>query len=74
MHSIIVIWRSLKVGFVLPITPPFLRFSLFIVDLPKLHTIIFDRDSSLQGDNEDIRRVKINGNDSYDNTLIMKGK
>ena len=45
-----------------------------MVDLPKLHTIVFDGDSSLQGDNEDHRKVKINGHDSYDNTLIMKGK
>ena len=45
----------------------------FFLDLPKLQTISFDGDNVLEGDNRDIRKTIINGHESYDNTLIMKG-
>ena len=47
---------------------------LFFLDLPKLHTISFNDDSALEGDNGDNRRTIINGHWSYDSTLIMKSK
>ena len=43
------------------------------IDLPKLHTISFNGCFALQGDNRDNRKTIINGHESYDNTLIMKG-
>ena len=46
----------------------------FFLDLPKLHTISFNGDSALEGDDRDNRRTIINGHESYDNTLIMKSK
>ena len=48
--------------------------SFLILDLPKLHTILFDGDSALRGDNQDNRKTIINDHESYDNTLIMKSK
>ena len=50
----------------------FIFISFFILDLPKLHTISFDDDSALAGDNRANRKTMINGHESYDNTLIMK--
>ena len=47
--------------------------SFLILDLPKLHTISFNGDGALQGVNGDNRKTMINGHESYDNTLIMKG-
>ena len=47
-------------------------FSFLILDLPKLHTISFNGGCDLQGDGGDNRKTMINGNESYDNTLIMK--
>ena len=46
--------------------------SFLILDLPKLHTISFNGDAALKGDNRDNRKTIINGYKSYDNTLIMK--
>ena len=46
--------------------------SFFILDLPKLHTISFDGDYVLAGDDRSNRKTIINGHESYDNTLIMK--
>ena len=46
---------------------------LFILDIPKLHTLSFNG-GALQGDNEDNRKAIINGHESYNNTLIMKSK
>ena len=43
-----------------------------ILDLPKLHTISFNY-AALAGDCGDNRKTIINGHESYDNTLIMKG-
>ena len=51
----------------------FIFISFLILDLPKLHTISFDR-CALAGDNGDNRKTMINGHESYDNTLIMKSK
>ena len=48
--------------------------SFLILDLPKLHTISFNGKRALAGDNRDNHKTKINGHESYDNTLIMKGK
>ena len=50
----------------------FIFISFLILDLPKLHTISFNEWNALQGDDGDIRRTMINGNESYNNTLIMK--
>ena len=47
---------------------------ILILDLPKLHTISFDGDDVLQGDDRDNRETIINSHESYDNTLIMKSK
>ena len=52
----------------------FVFISFLILDLPKLHTISFNGDYALGGDNEDNRKTIINGHESYDNTLIMKSK
>ena len=52
----------------------FIFIFIFILDLPKLHTILFDGDEALQGDDGDNRKTIINGHESYDNTLIMKSK
>ena len=46
--------------------------SFLILDLPKLHTISFNGNCILQGDDRDNRKTIINGHESYDNTLIMK--
>ena len=51
----------------------FIFISFLILDLPKLHTISFNGDSALEGDNRANRKTMINGHESYDNTLIMKG-
>ena len=48
--------------------------SSFILDLPKLHTISFDGNFALAGDDRDNRQTFINGHESYNNTLIMKSK
>ena len=50
----------------------FIFISFLILDLPKLHTISFNDDSALEGDNGDNRKTIINGHESYNNTLIMK--
>ena len=47
--------------------------SFLILDLPKLHTISFNGIFALRGDNRDNRKTMINGHESYDYTLIMKG-
>ena len=52
----------------------FIFISFFILDLPKLHTISFNDDYALAGDNRANRETMINGHESYDNTLIMKSK
>ena len=52
----------------------FIFISFLILDLPKLHTISFNGDYTLEGDNRDNRKTMINGHESYDNTLIMKSK
>ena len=52
----------------------FIFISFLILDLPKLHTISFDGDNALEGDDRDNRKTIINGHESYDNTLIMKSK
>ena len=46
--------------------------SFLILDLPKLHTISFNGNKPLQGDDRDNRKTMINGHESYDNRLIMK--
>ena len=48
--------------------------SFLILDLPKLHTISFDGNCALDGDDRDNRKTMINGHESFDNTLIMKSK
>ena len=48
-------------------------FSFLILDLPKLHTISFNGRYALEGYWKDNRKTMINGHESYDNTLIMKG-
>ena len=48
-------------------------FSFLILDLPKLHTISFDGGYALAGDGRYNRKTMINGHESFDNTLIMKG-
>ena len=48
--------------------------SFLILDLPKLHTISFNGEYALEGDNRDNRRITINSHDSFNNTLIMKSK
>ena len=50
----------------------FIFISFLILDLPKLHTISFNGNLALGGDNRDNRKTMINGHESYDNTLIMK--
>ena len=50
----------------------FIFISFLILDLPKLHTISFNGNYALRGDNGDNRQTMINGHESYDNTLIMK--
>ena len=50
----------------------FIFISFLILDLPKLHTISFNGELSLKGDDRDNRKTMINGHESYDNTLIMK--
>ena len=50
----------------------FIFISFLILDLPKLHTISFNGDHALRGDNRDNRQAMINGHECYDNTLIMK--
>ena len=52
----------------------FIFISFLILDLPKLHTISFDGSNVLAGDDRDNRKTIINGNESYNNTLIMKSK
>ena len=52
----------------------FIFISFLILDLPKLYTISFDGFNALQGYGGDNRETIINGNESYDNTLIMKSK
>ena len=52
----------------------FIFISILILDLPKLHTISFDGNYALVGDDRAKRRTIINGHESYDNTLIMKSK
>ena len=52
----------------------FIFISFLILDLPKLHTILFKGDSVLAGGDRDNRETMINGHESYDNTLIMKSK
>ena len=52
----------------------FIFISFLILDLPKLHTISFNGEYALQGDNGDNRKTMINGHESYENTLIMKSK
>ena len=49
----------------------FIIISFLILDLPKLHTISFNGDA-LAGDWRENRITRINGHESYDNTLIMK--
>ena len=51
----------------------FIFISFLILDLPKLHTISFNGGWAIEGDNGDNRQTMINGHESYDNTLIMKG-
>ena len=51
----------------------FIFISFLILDLPKLHTILFN-DFALEGDLRDNRKTTINGHESYDNILIMKSK
>ena len=43
------------------------------LDLPKLNTISFSGRGAVVGDIEDNRKTIINGYESFDNTLIMKG-
>ena len=50
----------------------FIFISFLILDLPKLHTISFNGNWALHGDNRDNRQTMINGHASFDNTLIMK--
>ena len=50
----------------------FIFISFLILDLPKLHTISFNGSWALKGDDGDNRKAMINGNESYNNTLIMK--
>ena len=50
----------------------FIFISFLILDLPKLHTISFNGIFALAGDDRDNRKTIINGDESYDNTLIMK--
>ena len=50
----------------------FISISFLILDLPKLHTISFNSEWALAGDNRDNCKTIINGHWSYDNTLIMK--
>ena len=50
----------------------FIFISFLILDLPKLHTISFNGNWALAGDNGDNRITMINGHKSYNNTLIMK--
>ena len=52
----------------------FVLTDIFILDLPKLHSISFDDHCALTGDNGTNRKTMINGHESYDNTLIMKSK
>ena len=52
----------------------FISISFLILDLPKLHTISFDGNCALQGDDRDYCKAIINGHESYDNILIMKSK
>ena len=44
------------------------------LDLPKLHTISFNGEHALEGDDRENRKAKINGLDSFNNELIMKSK
>ena len=46
--------------------------SFLILDLPKLHTISFNGDCAIYGDNRANRKTMINGHESFDNALIMK--
>ena len=50
----------------------FIFISFLILDLPKLHTISFNGEYALKGDDRDNRKTMINGYESYNNTLIMK--
>ena len=51
----------------------FIFISFLILDLPKLHTLSFNGEYALAGDNRE-HFIAINGHGSYDNTLIMKSK
>ena len=46
--------------------------SFLILDLPKLHTISFNGQNALAGDDRANRKTMIKGHESFDNTLIMK--
>ena len=46
--------------------------SSLVVDLPKLHTIVLNGEHVLEGNDEDENIITINGQDTYDNKLIMK--
>ena len=48
--------------------------SSYILDLPKLHTIIFNGTSALAGDDRSNLKTTIHNHESYDNRLIMKSK
>ena len=47
---------------------------LIILDLPNLTTMTFNGKRALGGNGEEECRVKINGKDSFTNTLIMRSK
>lgn len=44
------------------------------VDLPKLTTISLDGHNPVCGDDQSHLRRNINGHESYDNTLVLKGR
>ena len=52
----------------------FIFISFLILDLPKLHTISFNGNDALAGDDRVNRKTIINGYESFDNTLIMKNQ
>lgn len=43
-----------------------------MLDLPQLTSISYNGDYALQGDSRDHRKTMINGQESFDNTLVMK--
>ena len=45
-----------------------------LLDLSKLHTIVFNGPHTLEGNDEDENMITINNQDTYDNKLVMRSR